>query len=76
MSKNLEDEIRKAATSGRLDILSVMKCPSGYQGNFRSVGKSGWGVQIAADPVEALLRALDVAAAPAAPDPKQGDIFE
>lgn len=57
----LEDAIRSAASTGRLDRTSIVRDPAGrgWQINTPSTHeKSAWTVVIDADPVMGLLRAL------------------
>lgn len=77
MSKSLEAAIREAAAAGRLDVLTVAKCASGYQASMKNTDRSGWRCEVRPDPIDALLRALAPlpAVAPIA-DPEQRDIFE
>ena len=54
----LDQAIREAADTGRLDGLTLWKCPDGWQGNARRAGSDGWVVCIDEDPVRALIGAL------------------
>lgn len=65
--KSLEDLIREAATSGRLDRTSIVKDPAGrgWQVNTPSrFAPNAWAVEINADPVVALIDALSDYEAP------------
>lgn len=54
----LEDAIRAATKVGRLNGMTLWPGPNGWQGNVRWNGNTGWTVEIDADPVKALVRAL------------------
>lgn len=58
----LEDTIREAAATGRLDHTTIVRDPAGrgWQASAPSEHRGAWSVHIAADPVEALLGALRV----------------
>jgi hypothetical protein len=66
----LDDMIREAVASGGLRSLTLWTVPGGFQANASPDGKS-WHCVTAADPVEAIRRALG--AAPATPEIE--DIF-
>jgi hypothetical protein len=56
----LEAMIREAVANGGLRSLTLWTVPNGFQANVSPDGKS-WCCMIAADPVEAIRRALDPA---------------
>ncbi len=55
---DLETELRKATAGGKLKGFTLFPSDKGWQGNVRWNSSLGWTVEIDADPVQALLRAL------------------
>lgn len=69
----IEQALQEAANEGRLS-LSVFPASEGYQANLSLDGKS-WRVEMAADPAEAVKKALGLApgaAGPSAMTPDNG----
>ncbi|MGF7007179.1 hypothetical protein [Aminobacter sp. BE322] len=55
---SLDELIREAARRGDLRSLTLWTTEQGYQASVSATGVSVWRVEIHADPVEALRRAL------------------